>query len=837
MRPPKTRPDASPLTRYSEKRDFAKTSEPKARKARGRGDGFVVQKHSARRLHYDLRLELDGVLLSWAVTRGPSLVVGDKRLAVRTEDHPVKYLDFEGVIPKGEYGGGAMIVWDRGRWLPNFDARKGLAKGHLDFVLEGERLKGHWHLVRMQPRQGEKTESWLLLKAEDEYARPAGAGDILEETPQSLLTERTIEDLLAENDVRGDHAARAKIVKSRGRSLPDPLRLKGAKKGFLPVFIEPSLASLADTVPASDKWIHEIKYDGYRTQARHDGAKLQLLTRKGLDWTKRFPSVEKAILKLGLSSAWIDGEIVVEDAGGISSFAQLQADLSAGRQDRFLYYVFDILYCEGADLRAVPLLDRKKLLQEIVAGGPTPSVIRFAEHIAEHGQTMFEHACRLGLEGIVSKRRDLPYRAGRGDHWLKRKCVNSQELVIVGYVPSTTSKRSVGSIALGYYEGERLHYAGRAGTGFSAAGATRLATELEKQKGPKPAFAAPLAKEAEKGVRWVEPVFVAEIEFRGWTADGLVRQASFKGLREDKPPAEVRRESDVARPAPAKAAKSAGMHLTHPERVLWEGQGVTKQGLAEFYAEIADWILPHVAGRPLSLVRCPMGIGNKCFFAKHPWGGIDKAIKLIDLGKSEALLVIEDLDGLLALVQAGTVELHPWGSLATDAERPDRLIFDLDPGDGVPWAMTIEAANEVRQRLRDIGLVSFVKTSGGKGLHVVLPLTPDADWKRGKAFAKQVADGMAADAPKRYVAGMAKSIRQGRIFVDYLRNGRGSTAIAAYSTRARDGAAVSTPLEWAELSESIKADHFTVENLRRRLDYLGRDPWAEMAKLRQRLPG
>jgi bifunctional non-homologous end joining protein LigD len=617
-----------PLKTYREKRDFRRTAEPEPRVGSGAGWQFVVQKHAARRLHYDLRLELDGVLKSWAVTRGPSLVPGEKRLAVQTEDHPMDYLEFEGNIPKGEYGGGSVIVWDRGRWIPEGDPHAGLKKGHLVFSLDGKRLKGRWHLVRMRPRPGEKKEQWLLFKAHDEYAREASDPPIVEEETTSFFTGRNVEEVAAEDELRPDHAERAEVTRTRKAEIPDPARLPGARKGMLPVFVEPSLAQLADKPPRGKDWIQEIKFDGYRIQARIDGRSIKLLTRKGLDWTERFAPVAATLKKLRLGSALIDGEIIVEAQSGVPSFSALQQALSSGSKDRLLYYVFDLLYCNGVDLRNVPLIERKALLQRILETIPPDANVRYSEHFEEDGATMLAHACRMGLEGIISKRRNEPYRSGRGEHWIKSKCVERQEFVILGYVPSTVSKGSVGSLVVGYYEDGKLIYAGRVGTGFSAEVARTLRQQLEKIKAARPAFGRPLPAGADKGVIWAEPRLVAEVEFRGWTHDEVLRQASFKGLREDKPPEEVVREK-----APRSAKKSrtsertaadviAGVRLTHPERILWEGQGVTKQGLAEFYVEIADWILPHVIRRPLSLVRCPTGAMHQCFYAKHAWAGL-----------------------------------------------------------------------------------------------------------------------------------------------------------------------------------------------------------------------
>ena len=841
---PKSAPAPKALEKYAQKRDFGRTPEPGVSSAAGAdqesGHEFVVQMHAARRLHYDLRLELDGTLKSWAVTRGPSLTLGEKRLAVRTEDHPVDYLDFEGNIPKGEYGGGSMIVWDRGRWVPEADPHKGLQKGHLAFFLEGTRLKGLWHLVRIRPRKGEKTEPWLLMKAEDEFARQPGDPEITEEETTSHLSGRTNAELAAAGDIRVDHAARARVAKARRRLLPDVGKVPAARKKLLPAFHEPSLASPCETPPSGPKWIHEIKHNGYRMQARIDGPSVQLLTRKGLDWTDRFASIAAAVKKIGLASGLLDGEIVVEEQNGITSFNNLQADLSAGRQDRFRYFVFDLLYCEGFDLTKAALVDRKSLLQQILVSLPAGSPVRFSEHLEVDGPTMLEHSCRFGLEGIISKRKDLPYRSGRGDHWLKSKCIDRQEFIILGYVPSTADSRSVGAMALGYYADGRLVYAGRVGTGWSAAQARSLRDELETIIAKKPALANQLPAGAEKGVRWVEPRLVAEIEFREWTHDRMLRAASFKGLREDKPAAEIvletapKAENKTAKPSGARAL--AKVRLTHPERILWPEPGITKQGLAEFYAEIADWILPHVTGRPLSLLRCPSGTGAKCFFAKHPWQGLDNSVGRVEVGEKEPMMVIEDLSGLLNMVQAGVVEIHPWGSRTDHLETPDRLIFDLDPGEDVPWSMTIAAAKEVRSRLADLGLTSFLKTSGGKGLHVVVPLEPRAEWPEAKAFTERLASQMAKVAPDKYVATAVKRAREGRIFIDYLRNGRGATAVAPYSTRQHPQATVSTPIAWDEISDGLKADHFTVDNIGHRLKFLKRDPWDGFFKLRQKLP-
>jgi bifunctional non-homologous end joining protein LigD len=822
------------LKTYGSKRDFAKTKEPPPQRGRKGRSEFVVQKHDARRLHFDLRLELDGVLKSWAVTRGPSLIPGEKRLAVQTEDHPLDYLEWEGVIPKGEYGGGTMIVWDRGTWKPEGDPHKGLAKGKLDFTLAGKRLGGRWHLVRMRRRPSESKDQWLLIKSADEFAKPSGSPEIVEDELTSVLSGRTNADLAEGGDIRADHAARRKKRTSSKAPHLDIARLPGARKAILPVFVKPSLALLKEHPPSGKNWVHEIKLDGYRLQARIDGARVQLLTRHGLDWTVRFPTLARELALLPVGSALIDGEVIVQDERGLASFSALQGDLKSGRRDRMAFFAFDILYCEGRDLRAVRLDRRREVLHEILQALPETSIVRFSDHVEGDGGKVLTHACRLGLEGIVSKRTDLPYVSGRGEHWIKTKCVLGQEFVIIGYVPSTALPGAVGSLVLGYYDKGSLVHAGRAGTGFSLDQAKALRKQLDALGRASPEFRQKLPRALAKDVRWINPQLVAEVEYRGWTTDKLLRQASFKGLREDRSPAETLLEESPAKPQHRRPADEP--RLTHPERILWEKAGITKQALADFYFAIARWILPHVSYRVLSLVRCPSGSGADCFYAKHAWAGLSGDLRRIDVGEEAPMLAIEGIEGLIALVQAAVLEIHPWGSSTGDLEHPDRIIFDLDPGDGVEWTSVIAAAQEVRDRLRRHRLKSFVKTTGGKGLHVMAPIQPRASWDEVKNFTRKIAEGMAADNRSLYVAKMTKNLRKGRIFVDYFRNARGATAVAAYSTRARPGAPVSTPLLWEELSNEIRSDHFTLTNLQHRLDHLPEDPWRGFLSLRQTLP-
>lgn len=836
------------LAAYRAKRDFDRTREPKGEEGGGADRAaFVVQKHAARRLHYDLRLELDGVMKSWAVTKGPSLVPGEKRLAVHVEDHPVEYNSFEGTIPEGEYGGGTVLVWDRGRWLANEDAKKGYAKGHLDFRLEGEKLRGSFHLVRIKKRPGEKQDSWLLIKQEDEGARAPDEPDILEAEPRSVASGRTIEEIAADPDGRSwdtgkGKAAEARAVKALTRDAP---------KRAMPKEIEPALASLASVVPMSARWLHEIKWDGYRLIAFKTRDGVRLATRRGLDWTERFPGIAEAMTALAVETAILDGEAVVEDERGIASFTALQNALS-DEHDKIarnaLLYAFDLLYLDGHDLRSLPLEERKARLAVLVPAG-TAGHLRLSEHLDADGAAMAKSAQALGLEGIISKRRDRPYRSGRSEDWLKTKFTETQEFVIAGYVVSTASGKAIGSLALAYHEDGKLLFAGKVGTGFTVPVARMLMSRLEPLRRKTPPLSEKLTTEDKRGIVWVEPQLVAEVEFRGWMGD-RVRHASFKGLREDKPAEEVVREraekaggskTTTPRKAPKTEASAIdGVRLTHPDRVLWPDVGITKQGLAEFYEEIADCLLPHVVGRPLSLIRCPEGTAGACFFQKHAWAGLSEHIgrKVVqdEDGKDEELLFVQDIRGVLGLVQASVLEIHPWGSRIEDPERADRITMDLDPGEDVPFADVIRAALDIRERLSGQGLESFVKTTGGKGLHVVLPLDGKAPWPEAKAFAKAIADAMEADDPGRYIAVASKKARRGLVYVDYLRNGRGATAIGAYSTRARARAPVSVPVAWDELTASLAADLFTVETLPTQLGARTGDPWADLAGLRQKLP-
>ena len=821
------------LEAYRKKRNFTATAEPKGAAPLADSHIFVVQKHDATRLHYDFRLALDGVLKSWAVTRGPSLVPGEKRLAVAVEDHPLEYADFEGTIAKGEYGGGSVIVWDKGEWAPIGDPHRGLKKGHLEFELFGQKLKGRWHLVRMRGKLGERRENWLLIKGDDEFARAADDADILEGEPELVNTGRTIDEL--EGEAPGWSSKTGKIEKpdggaetsaiTRTRKAPNPSAIEGAAKGPLPGFVEPMLATLSKSPPGGDRWLHEIKFDGYRLQAHIDDGEVRLWTRGGLDWTEKFgDSVREALRKLPARTALIDGELVVENESGVSEFSLLQADLSNGRSDRFAYYAFDCLYLDGYDLREAGLIRRKEVLNQLI--GSRGGAIRYSSHFVEDGKLVLQRACSLGLEGIVSKSSQSVYVSGRGKSWVKCKCSARQEFIIAGYVPSTTGRKAIGSLVLGVYEGESLRYVGRVGTGFTSGVAEALFARLEEMRIRASPFAKRLTTAEARQVRFVRPELVAEIDFRGWTGDGLLRQASFQGLRDDKPAREVVRETTMATNAAPRRPNSS-VTLTHPDRVYWPDVGVTKQGLADYYSEAWPFMKPFIVGRALALLRCPDGIGGQSFFQKHAWKGLNRNIVLVnDPAEPEPLISIRDFDGLIALVQSAALEIHPWGSTAADWERPDMIVMDLDPGEDVDWTSVIAAAEEVRDRLKNAGLTAFVKTSGGKGLHVVAPVKPKADWPAVKAFTKAIANSMASDSPDRYVSTIPKAKRHGKILIDYLRNQRGMTAVAAYSTRARPGARVSMPLAWEELAPEIGPAYFTIRNAPARLSSSA-DPWAD----------
>ena len=827
------------LEQYRAKRDFKKTSEPAgkvSRAAKSKAGGiFVIQKHAATRLHYDLRLEHEGVLWSWAVTRGPSLDPHEKRLAVHVEDHPIEYAPFEGTIPKGEYGAGAVIVWDEGTWIPEHDPAKGMKKGHIDFELKGEKLSGKWHLVRLKPRGGEKRDNWLLIKSDDQAARPGE--DILEEAPQSVKSGLTVEEV-------GEGKA-AKGKKPKVWHSNRPAEAKGPAKAAQRLdFIEPALATLQSQTPAGKEWLHEIKFDGYRMQAQIAGTEVRLLTRSGLDWTERFGgAIVAALGRLKCKDAIIDGEIVVLGSDGVSSFSHLQADLSSSRTDRMLYYAFDLMRLDGEDLRQEPLVERKRRLRDLLGEEDENSAVRYSDHFTEPGKVMLQHACRMGLEGVVSKRADAPYRSGRGTSWVKSKCTQRQEFVIGGYLPSEKTGRGLRSLLVGYHEDGGLKYAGRVGTGFSAKVADDLKKKLDALKAAKSPFDASVPKG--KGLVWVKPELVGEVEFRSWTGDNMIRHASFQGLREDKPAEEVVEE----KPKPAgKAAKTAGksaprrkaassaakgaaktsVSLSHPDKLLWPDEKVSKADLLDHYATVWPRMQQFVVNRPLALVRAPDGINGQRFFQKHASPGMhEKILRTKDPEDGQELLYVKDFDGVAALAQFGVVEIHIWGSTVDHLEKPDQIIFDLDPDEGLDVDNVRLAAIDIRTRLEELSLPSFVKTSGGKGYHVVVPLKPSADWTRVKGFAHDFAKAMSQAEPDRFTATLSKKARKGRIFIDYLRNGKGSTTVAPYSSRAKKGATVSMPVTWQEVEDGLLPNAFPIGD-KTTLDRLRQpDPWQD----------
>jgi bifunctional non-homologous end joining protein LigD len=832
------------LETYRAKRNFKQTPEPPGKRARGAGKAeggiFVIHKHDATRLHYDLRLEHGGVLWSWAVTRGPSLDPHEKRLAVHVEDHPLDYGSFEGNIPRGQYGAGSVIVWDEGRWTPEGDPASGMKKGHIRFDLEGHKLNGAWHLVRLKPRRGEKRDNWLLIKSDDTFARPGE--DILEEEPRSVKSGRTNDEVAA-----GKRAA-SKPPEAAGKTGPArPAKGRKAAAAVMPDFIEPQLATLRPNPPTGEEWLHEVKFDGYRIQAHVSGGRVALYTRKGLDWTGKFGrAILETLAALDCEDAVIDGEVAVLSDKGVASFAALQAALSAaGKTERMLFYVFDLLHLDGEDLRGDPLAERKAKLGKLVGATEGASPVLYSEHFATPGQTMLAHACRMGLEGVVSKRADAPYQSGRSLNWIKSKCTLRQEFVILGYVPSTAAGRGLRSLLVGYNEKGKLHYGGRVGTGFSGVITNDLKKRLDRIKTKKPAIEGPEAKD--RKVVWARPELVAEIEFRSWTSDGILRQASFQGLREDKPAKEVVAETGVlAKDGAAKAAKAPkpgsakavarkpgtmSVTLTSPDKLLWPEAGISKEGLLGHYEKVWPRMEPFVVNRPLALVRAPDGVDGQRFFQKHASKGMhDAIIRTSDPEDGEELLSIRDFDGLAALVQFGVVEVHVWGSTLDAIEKPDQIIFDLDPDEGLDVEDVRAATLDVKERLDALGLPSFVKTSGGKGFHVVVPLKPRADWDAVKTFAHDFARAMEQSAPDRYTSVLSKKARKGRIFVDYLRNGRGSTAVAPWSSRGKPKATVAVPVTFEMVKDGIGPADFSIGSKALEEALKRADPWADFFK-------
>ncbi len=809
-------PRADPLARYNAKRDFGKTAEPAGAVAAGKGDVFIVQKHDATRLHWDFRIEVDGVLKSWAVTRGPSANPDDKRLAVRTEDHPMSYATFEGTIPKGEYGGGTVMLWDRGTWAPiPGKSAADLEEGHLHFTLAGERMQGEWMLIRLKPRGKERGENWLLRKVADSAV--AGSDALVERALTSVKTGRTMEEIAA--------GAASKLAAAS----PAPAAKRNGKRQPVPAFQPVQLATLVDSVPAGNNWLHEVKYDGYRALLAVAGDTAKVFTRSGLDWTAKFQAIADAAAAVDAGSALIDGEIVALDDEGRPSFSRLQAVLKGEDATPLTFFAFDLLVLDGADLTKLPNIERKARLQPLI---PTIGPIRFADHIIGAGEQLFETMCREGYEGIVSKRADAPY-AGRRTHgWLKIKCTRRQEFVVIGWSESDARRAGFKSLLLGLNEGGTLRYAGKVGTGFDAATMADLATRLAKLAQAKPAAAVP--RDAARGAHWVKPKLVAEIAFAEFTADNVVRHASFIGLRGDKAAAEVVAETPAAPPP------EPTVRITNPDRVIFPEDDITKGQLAAYYAKVGAIMLPVLGHRPVSLVRCPQGRARQCFFQKHDAGSFGDAVHKVPIrekdGGSEDYLWLDSIDGILACVQMGTIEFHGWGARSDDVERPDRMIFDLDPDEGLGFDIVKKAAVDLKTHLADLGLVSFAMLSGGKGVHVLVPLTPKAEWPAVKDFADRFSRALATAEPERFVATMSKAKRKGRIFIDWLRNQRGSTAVMPYAVRARPGAPVAAPVTWEELRDTDTAARFTLRDADVLIDRAGSKALAGWGVAEQVLP-
>lgn len=838
------------LNTYKAKRDFEKTQEPSGLEG-VRPSGrrrFVVQKHAATRLHYDLRLELDGVFKSWAVTRGPSLDPHDKRLAVEVEDHPLDYGDFEGTIPKGQYGGGTVMLWDRGYWEPEgkISPEQSLDKGDLKFTLDGQRLKGSFVLVRMaHDRERGKRTNWLLIKHRDEFAVEANGSAVLDKHTTSVASGRTMEAIAAGKGRKPKPfmlkagKVEADAVWDSRSGLAAEERADQKEKGGtetaadLPDFIAPQLCQTLARPPSEAGWVHEIKFDGYRIQMRVLDGRATLKTRKGLDWTAKYPAIAQAARKL--PDAIIDGEICALDENGAPDFAALQAALSEGKTDALVYFAFDLLFEGGEDLRALSLDARKARLKQLLSDAGEDDRLRFVEHFETGGEAVLRSACRLSLEGIVSKRADAPYVSGRTETWAKSKCRAGHEVVIGAYATTGGKFRS---LLVGVNRGNHFVYVGRVGTGYGAEKVKSLLPKLKALKATRSPFTGDSAPKKETGIVWVKPELVAEIEFAGWTSDGLVRQAAFKGLREDKPAAEVEaakpaspKKTEVPRPAAPTPPRSPrrggkidvmGVLISNPDKPLWpdadDGKPVTKEDLARYHEAVGSWLIEHIRGRPCSIIRAPDGIGGEQFFQRHAMPGTSTLLELVTVfGDKKPYLQIDRVEGLIAVAQIGALELHPWNCAPQQPEVPGRLVFDLDPGPDVPFSAVVEAAKDMRRRLEDLGLVSFCKTTGGKGLHVVTPLAvatrSKLSWPEAKGFAHDVCLEMARDNPDRYLTKMAKNQRRGRIFLDYLRNDRMATAVAPLSPRARPGATVSMPLTWTQVKADLDPKRFTLRTV------------------------
>ena len=872
------------LARYRSMRDFHITAEPSGGAPLKQVNlPFCIQKHAASHLHYDFRLGWNGVLKSWACAKGPSYVVADKRLAVQVEDHPMEYGGFEGIIPAGQYGGGTVMLWDQGTWEPqegHTDVDAGLRDGNLKFILNGTKMHGKWALIRMGGKAAtERKPNWLLIKEHDDFERPSTDRSITDSEPNSVVTQRSLEQIAGSEDHvwNSKDTAKGKAwyrqdKKPAAPSPPSSTLAEPAKRlNFEPItkhltpesqptFVKPQLAQEAETAPDGTGWLHELKLDGYRIQARKDGDAVQMLTRSGLDWTNRIPSVAAAVRTLPVERCTLDGEVVVVSPNGTTNFADLQAAFQDGASSPLTYFCFDLLHLEGHSTRDRMLVDRKALLSDLLDGSDT-NLIRISEHIETSGQQMFQNACELHAEGIISKRTQSTYTSGRTGDWLKLKCLHEQEFVVGGFTLPSNGTRGIGALLLGYYLDGKLIYAGRAGTGFNQKTHQSTRDKLDSLTATTSPFAS-IPAAARKGAHWLKPSVVAQIRFATWTADNQLRQAAFLGLREDKPAKEVVREE--AAPTPKRSRTEAGaskpttkinpmagkvaapravekppIRLTHPDKILDSESGLSKQMLADYYWAIAAYMLPHIAGRPLSLVRCPEGSTKPCFYQKHVTPMLPKGIGTVMVadkktGKPDPYITLDTPEALASLAQMGVLEVHPWGSRNDDLERPDRITIDLDPDESLKWKNVTEAALDVRARLKKLGLDGFLKTTGGKGLHIVVPFKPEHDWNTIKSFTHNFVLTMEKASPRLYLSKMTKAARTGKIYLDYLRNERGATAVAPYSPRARAGATVSMPLAWSEL-KSPDRPIFHAANQSEWLARLKKDPWKDLVKTVQPL--
>ncbi|MEI7050753.1 DNA ligase D [Pseudomonas koreensis] len=854
------------LDDYNRMRDFSATSEPAAVKRRGRSKAtehalqFCIQKHDASHLHYDFRLELDGALKSWAVPKGPSLDPKVKRLAVHVEDHPLDYATFEGSIPEGHYGAGDVIVWDRGVWIPQEDPAKAYAKGKLKFELQGEKLSGIWNLVRTH--MPGKKENWFLIKHQDSAARPQDDYDVLSAEPDSVLSERT---LISKPKLAAEQARPVKKAPAKPRKAASGT-LTGARKAKLPAQLKPELATLVDSAPKG-QWSYEIKFDGYRILARIDHDQVQLFTRNGHDWTHKLPQQAQALAELGLESAWLDGEVVVTNEQGVPDFQALQNAFEAGRSGSIMYYLFDMPYLNGVDLREVPVEERRAALSTVLGGHEQP-LLRFSEAFDETADALLNSACQMQMEGLIGKRLGSPYVSRRSSDWIKLKCKHRQEFVVVGYTDPKGARSAFGALLLGLHDRDsgELRYAGKVGTGFNETTLKSILAQLKPLQVKKAAVVNPPSGFEAKGVHWLKPNLLAEVAFAEMTKDGSVRHAVFHGLRNDKPAKSITEERakpvktsakatpskkaastkktaeskkatepKKAEPAPSQLGLASGkVRITHPDRVIDAVSGATKMQLAEYYASVAEWILPQLKDRPVALVRAPDGIAGELFFQKNAERLAIPGITTLDKDVTgQPVMLINNAEALIGAVQMSTVELHTWNATTVDLDKPDRFVLDLDPDPALPWKSMVEATALTLTVLDELGLKAFLKTSGGKGIHLVVPLTRKHGWDEVKDFSHAIVSHMAKLLPERFSAVSGPKNRVGRIFIDYLRNGLGATTICAYAARTREGLPVSVPLFREEVGEIKGGNQWNISNVHERLNEVGDEPWADLKKTRQ----